>query len=353
MGNNVAIPYSSFINGGVRDGMELVLQGTAKPNADRFDVNFCSASSVEGGDVAFHFNPRFNQERGTVVRNHKHCSSWGAEEKAGRFPFMKGQYFTLQVQVRNQGFKVLVNNRHFCDFHCRLSLTTVQYLVITGDLIAHSIHMKEERHAQNAHPWSTFIPGGVCDGLDVVVMGTPKPHCDRFSLNLCVGQNADHGDVVFHFNPRFSQGCVVRNHKQNGSWGTVEEKAGGMPFVRGQPFTINLMVMNHQYQYPGFSAAESMNYPHSSGVPQPVYNPSVPAVIPIQGGFHPGKIIHITGVPHIGGSRYVLLIFFSQFSCRVLEIVEILGYRPAKEGEAYSEEKSRTADGPTVNPTYL
>lgn len=348
MGNNVALPYSSYINGGLRDGMELVLHGTVKPNADRFSVNFCSGPSVDHGDVCFHFNPRFNQgKQGTVVRNHRHGNMWGLEETDRGFPLRRGQYFSLQVRVRNQGFQVLVNSAQFCNFTCRLSMATVQYLVIDGDVIVHSLNLKEERPAQSAHPWSSYIPGGVCEGLDVVITGTPLRHCDRFSFNFGVGPNQDQGDIVFHFNPRFSQGCVVRSHRQNGSWG-MEETSGGMPFVKGQPFTVNLSVLNYAFRvlvngrhfcdfnhrmakelaqnfhvkgevqisslefkrqppppaYPGIQQpAGAINYPHG-GIPQPVYNPAIPAIVPIQGGFYPGKIIHLTGVPRLGGVRF-------------------------------------------------
>ncbi|KAK3767710.1 hypothetical protein RRG08_019587 [Elysia crispata] len=357
MGNNINIPYSAFINGGVRDGMEMVISGTPKPTADKFSINLCSAQTVDQGDVAFHFNPRFNQ--GCVVRNHKQGRGWGAEETAGGLPLQRGRPFTLQIQVRNQGFKVFLNQKHFCDFTFRLPLSSVQFLFINGDITLQSIHLKEERaSSHNIIPYSSFIHGGIYDGLDMVITGVPRPQCDRFSINLCKGATQEQGDIAFHFNPRFSQGCVVRNHRQGNTWG-AEELAGLMPFIRGQHFTLNLKVLSHGYQvlvngkhfcdfihrlpkesvqyihvkgdvnigsvefrrqspqisYPG-AAAGSVTYPHSVPNPNPVYSPVVPATVPIQGGFYPGKIIQVTGMPHIGGSRFNidLVCGYSQFS---------------------------------------
>ena len=46
-------------------------------------------------DVAFHFNPRFDQRE--AVRNSSQGGQWGAEEKDGGFPLQPGQDFEIQI----------------------------------------------------------------------------------------------------------------------------------------------------------------------------------------------------------------------------------------------------------------
>ncbi|CAG5126306.1 unnamed protein product, partial [Candidula unifasciata] len=95
-------------------------------------------------------------------------------------------------------------------------------------------------------PYSGYIPGGISVGTDVVISGRPNPDFTRFSINLCAGPTHD-SDTALHFNPRFNEGKVVRNHKQGGSWG-MEETSGGMPFRRGHNFEFHMKVEAQCYK---------------------------------------------------------------------------------------------------------
>ena len=58
-----------------------------------------------GGDIAFHFNPRFREN--CIVRNTKTGGKWGSEERQGSgLPFMPGSMFDLKILVEPNCYKV-------------------------------------------------------------------------------------------------------------------------------------------------------------------------------------------------------------------------------------------------------
>lgn len=56
-------------------------------------------------DIAFHFNPRF-EDGGYVVCNTKQKGQWGPEERKMQMPFKKGMPFELCFLVQRSDFKV-------------------------------------------------------------------------------------------------------------------------------------------------------------------------------------------------------------------------------------------------------
>ncbi|KAK3751625.1 hypothetical protein RRG08_012686 [Elysia crispata] len=237
MGNNIQTPFSSYVNGGIRDGMSVTINGRLGHGDGSFSINLCSAYSKDAGDVALHFNPRLNQ--GNVVRNHKQGGGWGAEETAGGFPFRKDRNFVFTVTAKSHGFYIEVDGRHFCDFTHRMSMGAVQYLTIEGDVRINNINFKHPL------PYSAPVPGGLRNGSVITINGKVENHFNNFAVNLSSAPGK-HGDIALHFNPRHNDGNVVRNHLQ-GSWG-AEETAGGMPFRRGQSFQIQIRVDGSGYR---------------------------------------------------------------------------------------------------------
>lgn len=59
--------------------------------------------STDRSDVAFHFNPRFNENgRQVIVRNSLIGQKWGAEERdLDFFPFMAGKPFEVRHVISN------------------------------------------------------------------------------------------------------------------------------------------------------------------------------------------------------------------------------------------------------------
>lgn len=77
----------------------------------RFSVNL-ACGSTPASDVAFHLNPRFDQNY--VVRNSRLGGRWGHEECAAtqRNPFKRGAKFYLTILAAEDGFMVTV----YCGF---------------------------------------------------------------------------------------------------------------------------------------------------------------------------------------------------------------------------------------------
>uniref|UniRef100_A0A674JIY5 Galectin n=1 Tax=Terrapene triunguis TaxID=2587831 RepID=A0A674JIY5_9SAUR len=74
--------------------------------------------SCPSPDVAFHFNPRF-EEGGCVVCNTQERQNWGREERKDEMPFLKGHPFEIRVL-------------HFVEYKHRIPLSKVNYLSVSG-----------------------------------------------------------------------------------------------------------------------------------------------------------------------------------------------------------------------------
>ena len=72
---------------------------------DIFQINLKNSS----GDIVMHFNPRLKDK--IVVRNSQRGGQWGAEERAGDFPFAKNKVFDVLIDEQQRGtFAVHLHN---------------------------------------------------------------------------------------------------------------------------------------------------------------------------------------------------------------------------------------------------
>ncbi|XP_050784701.1 galectin-9 [Gopherus flavomarginatus] len=98
-------------------------------------------------------------------------------------------------------------------------------------------------------PFTGPIPCGLHDGLMVIIHGTVLPTCDSFKIDFqCGSCPSPHADIALHFNPRFKEGgCVVCNTFERQNWGR-EERKYEMPFFKGHPFEIQVLVKRDSFQ---------------------------------------------------------------------------------------------------------
>ncbi|XP_048805168.1 galectin-3 isoform X5 [Lagopus muta] len=131
------VPYDLPLPAGLMPRMLITITGTVNPNPSRFSLDF-----KRGQDIAFHFNPRFKEDRKRViVCNSMFHNSWGKEERtAPRFPFEPGAPFKLQVLCEGDHFKVAVNDAHLLQYGFReKKLNEITKLCIAGDITLTSV----------------------------------------------------------------------------------------------------------------------------------------------------------------------------------------------------------------------
>ncbi|XP_045629374.1 galectin-9 isoform X3 [Ursus americanus] len=207
------IPFSGKIQGGLQDGLKITIKGTVLYcSGTRFAVNF--HSGYGDNDIAFHFNPRF-EEGGYVVCNTKQNGSWGPEERKMHMPFQMGNPFELCFLVDSWDFKVSSSGNHFVQYSHRVPFHRVDTLSVTGAVqlsyigfqsagiwpvnsapitqtVIHTVQSSPGQPFPNpivppmAYPTSVYpmpfftsIPGGLYPSKSIFVSGTVLPTAQR------------------------------------------------------------------------------------------------------------------------------------------------------------------------------
>ncbi|XP_072860925.1 uncharacterized protein [Chlorocebus sabaeus] len=127
-----AVPFSGTIQGGLQDGLQITVNGTVlSSSGSRFAVDFQTGFS--GNDIAFHFNPRF-EDGGYVVCNTRQKRRWGPEERKMHMPLQKGMPFDLCFLVQSSDFKVMVNGSLFVQYFHRVPFHRVDTISVNGSV---------------------------------------------------------------------------------------------------------------------------------------------------------------------------------------------------------------------------
>ncbi|RMB98563.1 hypothetical protein DUI87_24779 [Hirundo rustica rustica] len=125
----------------LREDQLLLREGQLLLREDRL-LHWFSLDFKRGNDVAFHFNPRFDEDhKKVIVCNSMFQNTWGKEERtAPRFPFEAGKPFKLQILCETDHFKVAVNDAHLLQYNFReRRLNEVTKLCIGGDIALTSV----------------------------------------------------------------------------------------------------------------------------------------------------------------------------------------------------------------------
>ncbi|XP_063168602.1 galectin-4-like [Candoia aspera] len=260
---NPSIPFNGPIFGGLSERKMILIQGCVLFPAKRFTVNLVCMN----GDIAFHFNPRFD-EGNVIVCNTKEGGCWGPEERTSKMLFQPGVSFEVIINIRNHGYQVSINGNHFLDYRHRLSMHLVQTLQISGDIslscVSFSGGLAPPPYApppynatppmnnyggmmvcSPATPFYAALSGRFIPSCKITVAGS-MPFCaDKFHVNL---KNTLTGNIALHINPRLKEGALVRNSFINGAWGTEERRVAFLPFSSGQAFHMEITYLKNCYQ---------------------------------------------------------------------------------------------------------
>uniref|UniRef100_A0A2I3RKV5 Galectin n=2 Tax=Pan troglodytes TaxID=9598 RepID=A0A2I3RKV5_PANTR len=196
-----AVPFSGTIQGGLQDGFQITVNGAVlSSSGTRFAVDFQTGFS--GNDIAFHFNPRF-EDGGYVVCNTRQKGRWGPEERKMHMPFQKGMPFDLCFLVQSSDFKVMVNGSLFVQYFHRVPFHRVDTISVNGSVqlsyisfqtqtVIHTVQSASGQmfstpailpmmypHPAYPMPFITTIPGGLYPSKSIILSGTVLPSAQR------------------------------------------------------------------------------------------------------------------------------------------------------------------------------
>ncbi|KAB1266083.1 Galectin-9 [Camelus dromedarius] len=305
---NPIVPFTGTIQGGLQDGLQITVSGTAfYSGGTRFAVNFQTGRS--DNDIAFHFNPRF-EEGGYVVCNTKQKGSWGPEERKKQMPFQRGSPFELCFLVQSSEFKVTVNGNLFVQYEHRVPFHHVNTISVTGAVQLSYVSFQNTHvtpmqpahsrvqfsqpacfppkhkgrkpkspgiwpataapmtqrfvHTVQSTPGQMFPQNPMIPPMAYPNPAYPMPFFTSIPGGLYPSKSIivsgtilpcaqrfyinlrSGSNIAFHLNPRFDENAVVRNTQINSSWGSEERSLPRqMPFFRGQNFSVWIMCESH------------------------------------------------------------------------------------------------------------
>uniref|UniRef100_A0A3Q2E3R3 Galectin n=1 Tax=Cyprinodon variegatus TaxID=28743 RepID=A0A3Q2E3R3_CYPVA len=234
-----------------------------------FHVNLQCGSS-QGANIALHFNPRYNDGHPYVVTNTFQYGNWGSEERKQSTPFHSGQNFTLQITV-TRDFYQLSYTSVISSILLLLATSAMLVLTIISAFLTKFLtvlQFKGQLTLQSIFPsfYSSIFPSSPRGPVTsrYVPCSTPLNETDKLPVLLSVLRfhvNLSHQTgIALHYNPRFNENTVVRNTKQHGQWGS-EERGGGMPFQRGQSFSLTIICENSSFRIV-VNGMQAHNYNH-------------------------------------------------------------------------------------------
>ncbi|CAD7088619.1 unnamed protein product [Hermetia illucens] len=135
-GQNLDVPFTSQIPGGLFPGTRIWIRGAMHHCAKKFTIDFQCGPVAEKDDSAFHISMRPGEG---VVRNTFQNYEWGPEERTSSFPFVPGQPYDIEIEVHNEKFSVRINGEHFFDYIHRIPLDMISYILIVGDTTLHYV----------------------------------------------------------------------------------------------------------------------------------------------------------------------------------------------------------------------
>ncbi|GLH06267.1 Tectonin beta-propeller repeat-containing protein [Gryllus bimaculatus] len=230
---------------GFSPGSVVTVTGYVHSDPVRFEINLQCGPVVSPdivGDIALHFNPRFDEDLPVIVRNTKSNGQWGYEERDGGFFFKPNQNVSIQIYSERRGYKIIVDDFPFIYYKHRQDLSTVTHLSIRGDIDVQEVCYKAapilEDEFQVPKPPATSALASFSFSVNLVCGKNPEEDCD-FCCPLTV---ALHYDVRF-----YPSNLIVRNTLVEGEWGD-EETDECFTFTQDNDFTLRFDCKEEHFQ---------------------------------------------------------------------------------------------------------
>uniref|UniRef100_H3CA75 Galectin n=1 Tax=Tetraodon nigroviridis TaxID=99883 RepID=H3CA75_TETNG len=141
----LTVPHEEELPAGVFANLLITINGSVHQHANKITVDL----TTERADLAFHFNPRFNENgQQVIVRNSCVGNQWGPEERdlLGGFPFVKDKPFEMKILCTDHEFRVAVDERHLLAFQHRVrDLRSIRKLSIYNDLSLSAVRLETLR----------------------------------------------------------------------------------------------------------------------------------------------------------------------------------------------------------------
>jgi hypothetical protein len=204
---------------------------------DRFRIDLANGPSGEASGISLHFSPRADEKQ-IVLNDCKAGGEWGKEERK-KLTIKKEEPFDIRIRAHESKFEVFVDHKELCEFEYRQPLSSVNHLVIDGDVKLHAVNWGGKYYPV---PYQAGIDGGFKPGKKLYVSGILEEKGKDFSINIL----DNHGKILFHLAPRFNEKAIVRNSKIGDTW-DKEEREG--KFVLEKKKSFDIIIANESYAF--------------------------------------------------------------------------------------------------------
>ncbi|NXP48589.1 LEG2 protein, partial [Heliornis fulica] len=110
----------------MKAGDTLKLKGKISDDEDGFSINLGRSFS----DLAFHFNPRFNES--VIVCNSRCSNAWESEHRDDHLCFSKGSSTKIVIEMVEDKFQVKLEDGHEVEFPNRHNYEKISYMSVAG-----------------------------------------------------------------------------------------------------------------------------------------------------------------------------------------------------------------------------
>ncbi|NXU17670.1 LEG2 protein, partial [Pardalotus punctatus] len=115
-----------ILNLDMKPGNTLKVKGKIAADTVGFSINLGCSSR----DLAFHFNPRFNES--VIVCNSKCSNAWQTEHRDHHLPFYRGCTVKFLIEMLSDKFRVKLPDGHEVYFPIRHGYRVINYMSIMG-----------------------------------------------------------------------------------------------------------------------------------------------------------------------------------------------------------------------------